>query len=357
MTASETWTLWALLLALAAFGLWAERARWGARRSAVVITLISAMLISNLGLLPHDTNLYQVIKNYLIPLAIPMLILQADIIRGWRDLAMVAGALLLSIASTLVATSIVFFILPVTIDPGDWLTATVHGLAGGQSTRPEQALLLALYLIVLFTLPSIRSLRQWFHEPIPDGRWGNTVEILISEHRKGNRLYLPSIAMTLAISAAICTSAYLLAAQLDLGGKELVLIATLSLLFSLILPKRIAELSGAEDLGILIMLLLFAVIGASADFSILSSSPALVGTVALVMVIQTTILLVAGKFLFLSLPQLVIAANAGAGGPACATAIAATRRWHTLLFPAALYATLGQLLADPASTLLHSWLR
>jgi len=357
MTVSETWTLWALLLALAAFGLWAERARWGARRSAVVITLISAMLVSNLGLLPHDSSLYQVIRDFLIPLAIPMLILQADVIRGWRDLAMVAGALLLSIVCTLVATSLVFFFLPETIDAQDWVNTTIAGLVGGQSQRPEHALLLAIYLIVLFTLPSIRNLRQWFFEPIPDGRWGNTVEILITEHRKGNRLYLPSIGLTLAISAAICTGAYFMAATFDFAGKELVIIAAVSLLLSLVLPKRIAELSGAEDLGILIMLLLFAVIGASADFSILANQPMLVGRVALVMLIQTATLLAIGKYLFFSLPQLVIAANAGVGGPASATAMAATRRWHTLLFPAVFYATLGQLLADPAAALLLGWLR
>lgn len=356
MTVSETWTMWAVLLALAAFGLWAERARWGARRSAVVITLLSAMLISNLGLLPHDSNLYQVIRDYLIPLAIPMLILQADIVRGWRDLAMVAGAMVLGVISTLIATAIVYFLLPASIDSQTWITSTVSGLVGGQSTRPEHALLLAIYLVVLFTMPSIRSLRQWFFEPIPDGRWGNTVEILVTEHRKGNRLYLPSITLTLAISTAICTGAYFIAPRLGFSGKELILIATVSLLLSVILPRGIAEMSGAEDLGILIMLLLFAVIGASADVAVLFNDPALVGRVALVLIIQTFILLVAGKYLFFSLPQLVIVANAGAGGPACATAMAATRRWHTLLYPAVLYATVGQLLADPVTTLLLRWL-
>lgn len=354
---NQTWMLWAILLAIAAFGLWAERLRWGARTSAVIVTLVTAMLAANIGLIPSHSELYDVIRSYLVPLAIPMLILKSDVIHGWRDLGLVAGAMALSIVSAVVGTILVASFLPASISETDWIVSTVSGLVGGHSTSPVQSLLLAAYLVLLFFLPSVRGIRQWFHEPIPQDRWGSTVEILITEHRKGNRLYLPSITLTLALSAVICTASYTFAPEIGLGGKELLLIATISLLISLVLPKRIVELSGAEDIGILIMLLLFTVIGASADFSVFSQHPLLLATTALVLVIQTTLLLVAGKYLRLSLPQLVIAANASVGGATSATAMAAARRWHTLLFPAVLCATIGQMTARPVAELLTGWLR
>ena len=353
---SQTWMLWAILLAIAAFGLWAERLRWGARTSAVIVTLVTAMLAANIGLIPDQSEVYDIIRTYLVPLAIPMLILKSDVIHGWRDLGLVAGAMVLSIVSAAVGTFLVAHFLPASINTTDWISSTLSGLAGGHSTSPVQSLILAGYLILLFFLPSVRGIRQWFHEPIPQDRWGSTVEILITEHRKGNRLYLPSITLTLALSAIICTASYAFAPQIGLGGNELFLIATISLLISLVLPKRIVELSGAEDIGILIMLLLFTVIGASADFSALTRQPGLLATTGLVLVIQTTILLVAGKYLRLSLPQLVIAANASVGGAASATAMAAARRWHTLLYPAVLYATIGQMAAKPVADLLSRWL-
>ncbi len=353
---NQAWTLWAILLAITAFSLWAERLRWGARTSAVTITLITAMLISNIGLIPNQSDIYDVIRAYLVPLAIPMLILKADVIHGWRDLGMVGGAMVLNIFAAIAAILLVAGLVPESIETGRWIGATVTGLMGGQSSNPVHALLLALYLIVLFLLPSVRSFRRWFDEPIPDNYWGSTVEVLITEHRKGNRLYLPSITLTLAISAIICTLAYTVAPKLGMTNMELLLIAAVSLLISLILPKNIARLSGAEDLGILIMLLLFTVIGASADFSVFSRQPAILATTALVLLVQTVLLLVAGKYLRFSLPQLVIAANAGVGGAASATAMAAARRWHKLLFPAVLYATFGQILATPITRYLSNWI-
>lgn len=353
---SQTWLLWASLLVIAALGLWAERLRWGARTSSVVITLLLAMAVANLGLVPRQAPVYDVIHSYLVPLAIPLLILKADLLRGWRDLVLTAGATLLAIAAAAISIVLVSFFLPESIGKGDWIDQSTEGLIGGHSASAVQSLLLTLFLVLIFMLPSISSVRRWFHEAIRDDRWASTIEILITENRKGSRLYLPSIALTLALTAVICTASVALAPHIGLAGQELLLIAGISLMLSLAVPKRFVELSGAEDLGILIMLLLFAIIGARADLGVIREQPALLLMTGLALILQFAIILVAGKFLRLSLPQLVIAANACVGGAASATALAASRRWSTLLFPAVLYATIGQLLAPPVAKLLQGLL-
>lgn len=353
-TLSQTWMLWATLLAMVAASLWAERLRLGARASAVVIALSLAMLAANIGLIPKRSDVYDIIRVYLVPLAIPMLILKADLLHGWRDLALVAGAMLLNMAAATVSIVLVAALLPEANI--SWATTTLAGSIGGQSTGAVQSLLLALFLMLLFILPSIRALRQWFNEPLDD-RWGSTVQILLTEHRKGNRLYLPSISLTLALSAVICTAAFTLASRLGMAGTELLLIASFSLALSLVLPRRVVHMSGAEDLGILIMLLLFIVIGAAADFGAIRAQPGTLAMTSLALLLQLVILLVAGKYLRLSLPQLVIATNAGIGGATSATAMAAARRWHTLLFPAVLYASIGQWLAQPLTDLLAKLIR
>lgn len=353
----NTWMLWAILLVITSFGLWAEGSRWGARTSAVVIVLVTAMVATGSGVLPKQSPVYDIIRTYLVPLAIPMLILKANVVHGWRDLGMVAGASLLSIISAIVGTLLVLVsgLLPASVDHHHWITGTLSGVVGGQSSTPVQGLLLTGYLILLFLLPSIRSVREWFHEPIPDDRWGSTVQILVTEHRKGNRLYLLSITLTLALSAIVCAASYAVAPTLRMTGMELLLIATVSLLLSLVLPKRVVQQSGAEEIGILIMLLLFAVIGASTDLTVVARQPGLLASTGLVLLIQTLLLLVLGKLLHLSLPQLVIAANAGVGGGASATAMAATRRWPTLLFPAILFATIGEFAAGTLVKLILGW--
>mgnify|MGYP001579583675 CR=1 FL=1 len=46
------WAIWAVLLASAAFALWAERTRWGSRLSGAVIAIGPAFVLSNLRVIP-----------------------------------------------------------------------------------------------------------------------------------------------------------------------------------------------------------------------------------------------------------------------------------------------------------------
>ena len=46
------WAIWAVLLATAAFALWAERTRWGSRLSGAVIAIGTTFVLSNLRVIP-----------------------------------------------------------------------------------------------------------------------------------------------------------------------------------------------------------------------------------------------------------------------------------------------------------------
>lgn len=103
---NDTWALWAVLLGAAAFGLWAERMRWGARISGAVVSMLATFSLSNLGLIPSAAPTYDLVWSYLVPLAIPLLLFQADLRRiiteaGPTLLAFIIGAL-----GTLVGTRV-----------------------------------------------------------------------------------------------------------------------------------------------------------------------------------------------------------------------------------------------------------
>ena len=75
----QHWAIWAVLISVAAFGLWAEKTRWGSRLSAVVVSILAAFILSNLSIIPSQAEGYDVVWSYLVPLAIPLLLFKADL--------------------------------------------------------------------------------------------------------------------------------------------------------------------------------------------------------------------------------------------------------------------------------------
>jgi uncharacterized membrane protein len=61
ISAENHWALWAVLLSAAAFGLWAERTRWGSKLSEAVIAIGATFVLSNLRVIPVAAPAYDVV--------------------------------------------------------------------------------------------------------------------------------------------------------------------------------------------------------------------------------------------------------------------------------------------------------
>ncbi len=110
--AKDHWTLLALLIVAGALGLWAEKTRWGARLSAVVVTMGVAFVLSNLSIIPSAAPIYDATWTYLVPLAIPLLLFRANLLRIVKE----AGATLVAFGiggvGTLLGTVLAFHLVP-----------------------------------------------------------------------------------------------------------------------------------------------------------------------------------------------------------------------------------------------------
>ena len=106
------WTTWALLGTTGALGLYAEEnSKLGAALSSNVVTMVSALVLANLGALPTSSPVYGTVVKKLVPLAVAALLFDADLDRvrreGRRLLAPFVVAALGTIAGTVVAWRLV----------------------------------------------------------------------------------------------------------------------------------------------------------------------------------------------------------------------------------------------------------
>jgi uncharacterized membrane protein len=375
IASEDTWALWAILLGIAALGLWAERTSWGRRISGYAICILLAITLSNLRVIPISAPAYDVVWDYFVPLAIPLLLFKADLRRVVRESGPTLIAFVVGAVGTVLGTVIAFF--TVSLGPEGWMmaasfcatyiggsmnyvaTAKVTGLDSSDLLTAGVAadnLLTTGYLLLLFALPGIGWLqRRFVHRPsVEEGEAATTA----GEERAG----VVDLVIALALAAVICAAGFALAglfeARWGVGGMGILVITALVVTLATVFPGRMGRIAGADGLGTALMYVFFVALGASASISrVLQEGMQLFVFAGIVLGVHLLVLLVAGKVLRLDLREVVIASNANVGGPATAVALAVGRRWNGLIVPSILTGTLGYALATFIGAAVGAWLK
>ena len=374
IASDQHWALWAVLFVVAAFGLWAEQTRIGSKFSAAVIAIAGTFLLSNLSVIPGSAPSYDIVWSYLVPLAIPLLLFKADLKRILREAGPTLSAFGLGAVGTVLGTFIAFHLIP--LGEHDWQLAGIFcatyvggsmnfvaaaeslGLDAGDVLSAGVAadnLVMTVYFLVLFTLPSLAFFRRFFpvvyeEEPLETVKDAKAVlpeKAGISAHSRA-----------LALAFAICAVSFRLAEFLPVQGLGILIVTALTVLVATLFPEQMKMLEGTEQTGVLLMQVFFAAIGASANIPVvLKVGPVLFLFAGLILFVHLCFLLVAGKLFRLNLGELIIASNANMGGPTTAAAMAASRKWNALVLPAILCGTFGYAIATFIGVGVGYWLR
>ena len=372
----QHWAVWAILISVAAFGLWAEKTKWGSRLSAVVVSILAAFILSNLSIIPSQAEGYDVVWSYLVPLAIPLLLFKADLRMIIKEAGPTLLAFIFGAIGTVLGTLLAFALIPLGeegyklagIFCATYIGGSMNFVAASEALQLRSGdlltagfaadnLIMTVYFLLLFSLPSMALMKKLFRTKYDDEAHKYADDSGVAKPAS-ERPDLLDMARGLAIATVVCAVGFALSDLTGIRGSGILFVTAIIVGLATLFPKVMSSIHGANQIGTFLMQIFFAVIGASANIMIvIKVGPILFVFAAIILAVHLAFLLTAGKIFKLDLAEIVIASNANMGGPTTAAAMAVARKWQPLVIPAILCGTLGYAVATFIGVAIGFWLQ
>ena len=105
--------IFAALLVIAAASFWLEKTRTGQLLTGTVLVILASIGAANIGIIPHQAPTYDFVFTYLVPLLIPLFLLQGDVRRLLREASRTTVAFLVATLGTIVGVLLAISLLDV----------------------------------------------------------------------------------------------------------------------------------------------------------------------------------------------------------------------------------------------------
>ena len=355
---------------------------WASRISGAVIALIFALVLVNTNIIPPHAELYDdIVWGYVVPIAIPLLLLQTNIVKIWRETGRLLVIFLIGAAGTICGALIGCAILGSAIDGLPKVAAMMTGsyIGGGvnftaladafkvsgtlvSSTIVADNLNMAIYFLILLAIAGNAFFRRIYTHPLIDAveKNGESDEgkTLAAQYWGRKDISLRDIAMCVTYAVVVVTVSKFIGATLGTVispdanwftkmcntflGSQYVWITLISMIFATFFEKQASAMNGAQEIGTFFIYMFFFVIGVPASImEILTNAPLLFVFCLIMVVVNMLFCLIGGKMLGFALEDILIASNANIGGPTTAAGMAISQGWNALVGPAMLVGTLG----------------
>ncbi|XVE58482.1 hypothetical protein DITRI_Ditri04bG0173100 [Diplodiscus trichospermus] len=351
----DHWGTWTALFAIGAFGLWkqnsncvfygiffmSEKTKIGSMVSAALVSTLVGLAASNLGIIPFEAPAYSLFMQFLLPLAVPLLLFRADLRRVIRSTGTLLLAFLLGSVSTIVGTLVAFLMAPMrSLGPDNWKIASalmgsyiggsVNYIAISEALGVSPSVLAAgvaadnvicaIYFMVLFALAS---------KVAPEASIStNDVEMNLDSNT-GGKIPVLQTATALAISFLICKTAAYFTNLFKIEGGILPGVTAIVLILATLFPTQFGNLAPAGDmLALVLMQVFFAVVGANGSiWNVINTAPSIFLFALVQVSVHLVVMLGLGKLFRFDLKLLLLASNANIGGPTTACGMATAKGW------------------------------
>ena len=379
----NTWVLMSVMLISVAVSVYLEQTyAWASRISGAVIALIFALVLVNTNIIPPHAELYDdIVWGYVVPIAIPLLLLQTNIVKIWRETGRLLVIFLIGAAGTICGALIGCVFLGSAIDGLPKVAAMMTGsyIGGGvnftaladafkvsgtlvSSTIVADNLNMAIYFLILLAIAGNAFFRRVYTHPLIDSveKNGESDEgkTLAAQYWGRKDISLRDIAMCVTYAVVVVTVSKFIGATLGTVispdanwftkmcntflGSQYVWITLISMIFATFFEKQASAMNGAQEIGTFFIYMFFFVIGVPASImEILTNAPLLFVFCLIMVVVNMLFCLIGGKMLGFALEDILVASNANIGGPTTAAGMAISQGWNALVGPAMLVGTLG----------------
>lgn len=362
----QTFALSAVIMVIVAFGLWAESKSWGQKLGGPLLLLAIAMLLANLGVIPHSATIYDQIAGMLVPMAIPLLVMRADFKTIFSESGPMIATFLLATGATITGALVGAYVInmgPLEAEIAGTMAASYIGGSLNYVATAEavglkdssiyvaglsaDAVGAVFFLIVLMLMPTIGFVRK----ALPSKFIGIEDNAAPEEQAEPEQARLQpfnllQIANGLAVSLVVCAISWALTSILQIGSLFILVVTALSLLVANFGKPIVRRVSSEFEMGTLFMYLFFVAIGAGANLvDVLDSALPMMMFIVVMVLVHVCIVVIVGKFMKLDLAEVMIASNACILGPATAAALAASKGWRPLVTPGIMVGVFGYAIA------------
>lgn len=353
-----------VLCLMVILSLYAAKTKWGRPMGAALLVIVFTAVVANLKLIPSASNtipLYDAIFSYLAPISIFFLLLGANLRSIKKAGAPMIGLFLIGSLATVVGILISWYLVSpqnVLGDDGKILAGMLTGTYTGGSVNFNAVALVydfqergtlyagaiavdnvitAIWVIVTIAFPVL--LRRFFKD--------KKISASSTENDKteNDAVDLQSMGWLLFIGLGAFLVSELIAEVLP-KIPSIITLSTLGILLAQ--TSFVSKLKGGHTLGLYLVYLFLAVIGAYCEISSVIALKEVGLTLLLftsiAVFIHGCIIILLGAFTFRDWDMISIASQANIGGGTSAIALAETFNRKELILPAILVGTLGNAL-------------
>jgi uncharacterized membrane protein len=359
---NNIFALGAALFAMAWLGFWIDSKDIGKKISGVVWVLTAGMALSNFHIIPFKSPVYDFVGGYLIPLAIPLLLFKANLRKIFSESGSIMLIFCVASVATVIGAVLGFYLMDLgEIGPkvagvytGGYIGGAVNFLAVSQAVEmsPEEfsaaigasSQVSNLALLTLIAIPSITIITKL----IPSKVMQNIVDNkdVESNDKVAEPFLLTHVSAAIAISFIMCAVSDSLGTYFDVKQYNILIITVLTIGIANLFPKVMGNIKGDFNIGMLIMYLFFAMVGAGTSATLFFSSAFNLFLYGLFIIfVHLTIVLIFAKLFKVDLADAIVASGAALVGPAVTAAIAISRGWRNLVTPGIMCGIFGYAIA------------
>lgn len=375
--------LWVVLIAVSVFGMISERKKWFGKLAGVLVTILTMAALASAGLVPSasdhnlDVPVYSFVNNYLLPMSIPLLLFNSDLKKIVKQSGKLLTAYLIGSMGVVLGALLSFYLINLGEEGFKVLGVFIATLIGGSvnfmataetfgfttsklfaATIAVDNVVVSLFVFLLFLIPSLKLLSRYF--PTYQEEDQQAIETEPTEISEAPNM--EKIAIVLCISALICAVGIAVGpwvrtwTGIDINF-DMLIITVLTVCLANIFTRQFKKWSHtAYEIGMFMMYLFLAVIGAATNpLDILVVGPVIIVFCLITLVFHLLFLLLAARFLKVSLKEIAVASAANVGGPTIAAPMAASFKAQKLITPAILVGMLGYVIGTAIGVSIGLW--